>query len=80
MPGDATAAEQAPSSPLTCPRPPHSPTPPPAGQLEALEAGADAEGFLDRLLGTNCFTSAVGELNADCRRMDQEAKTRLALQ
>src|SRR5689334_15460867 len=50
-----------------------------AGHLEALEAGASAEGFLDRLLGTNCFNAAVGEISTDCRRMEQEAKTRLAL-
>lgn len=51
----------------------------PTGQLEALEEGVEREGFLDRLLGTNCFSQAVAELTADCRRMEQEAKTRLAL-
>lgn len=56
--------------------PPLSPVP---GYLDALEGAASAEGFLDRLLGTNCFSAAVGELTADCRRMEQEAKTRLAL-
>lgn len=49
------------------------------GHLDVLEGGASAEGFLDRLLGTNCFSAAVGELTADCRRMEQAAKTRLAL-
>ncbi|KAL4431061.1 hypothetical protein ABPG75_006317 [Micractinium tetrahymenae] len=49
------------------------------GHLDVLEAGASAEGFLDRMFGTNCFSAAVGELTADCRRMEQEAKTRLAL-
>jgi hypothetical protein len=55
--------------------------PPPrlAGQLDALEAGAEAEGFLDRVLGTNCFSQAVGELASDCRRLEQEGKSRLAL-
>lgn len=31
------------------------------------------------MLGTNCFSQAVAQLTADCRRMEQEAKTRLAL-
>jgi len=34
---------------------------------------------MDRLLGTNCFSQAVSELTTDCRRMEQETKTRLAL-
>ena len=34
---------------------------------------------MDRLLGTNCFSAAVSELTSDCRRMEPEAKTRLAL-
>eukprot|EP00887_Chlorella_sp_A99_P005575 scaffold1.g5575.t1 len=48
-------------------------------QLESIAAEADKEGFLDRVLGTNCFSAAVKELNADCRRMQQEQKSRLAL-
>lgn len=44
-----------------------------------LEQGAEAEGLLDRIMGKNCFSTAVAELTADCRRMEQEQKTRLAL-
>jgi N-acetylmuramic acid 6-phosphate (MurNAc-6-P) etherase len=47
--------------------------------MESLRQGAAEEGFLDRMLGTNCFSQAVGQLTADCRRMEQETKTRLAL-
>lgn len=50
-----------------------------AGQLDALSAQAEGEGFLDRILGTNCFSTAVAELTSDCRRLEPEAKTRLAL-
>ena len=60
---------------LSLPAPPF----PVPGYLDVLEGEASSEGFLDRLFGTNCFSAAVGELAADCRRMDQEAKTRLAL-
>ncbi|KAL4859390.1 Protein strawberry notch 1 [Chlorella vulgaris] len=49
------------------------------GHLDSLRQGAAEEGFLDRMLGTNCFSQAVGQLTADCRRMEQETKTRLAL-
>ncbi|KAI3433451.1 hypothetical protein D9Q98_003264 [Chlorella vulgaris] len=49
------------------------------GHLESLRQGAAEEGFLDRMLGTNCFSQSVGQLTADCRRMEQETKTRLAL-
>ena len=31
------------------------------------------------MLGTNCFSQAVAQLTADCRRLGQEQKTRLAL-
>ena len=49
------------------------------GQVEALAGEAANETFLDRLLGTNCFTRALKELDADCRSMGQEQKSRLAL-
>lgn len=44
-----------------------------------LQGEAGKETFLDRLLGTNCYGQAVAELGEDCRRMDQEQKSRLAL-
>ena len=34
---------------------------------------------MQRLLGTSCFSAAVADLTSDCRRMEQEQKTRLAL-
>lgn len=51
----------------------------PTGHLRGLEHEAEAEGLLDRLFGTNCFSQAVSQLRSDCRRMEQESKTRLAL-
>lgn len=42
-----------------------------ADQMEILTSEADREGFLDKVLGTNCFSAAVQELNTDCRRMSQ---------
>jgi hypothetical protein len=52
----------------------------PAGQVQSLDDGASAEGFLDRLLGTACYSRAVDELHADCRTLGQDTKSRLALQ
>ena len=49
------------------------------GQVEALAGEAAKETFLDRLLGTNCFSRALRELDADCRSMGQDQKSRLAL-
>lgn len=51
-----------------------------AGQLARLQGEAETESFLDRLLGTDCYSRAVGMLEGECRGMGQEAKARLALQ
>lgn len=48
-------------------------------QMQTLERSAGTETFLDRMLGTNCYTRAVADLRQDCQRMDQEQKSRLAL-
>lgn len=45
----------------------------------ALTAAAASESLLDRLLGTDCFSRAVAELEAGCRGLAPEAKARLAL-
>lgn len=44
-----------------------------------IETGAGGETFLDRMLGTNCYSQAVKDLQKDCKNMDQDVKTRLAL-
>jgi hypothetical protein len=49
------------------------------GQVAALEAAAGGETFLDRMLGTSCYSRAVADLRAGCAAMDPPAKTRLAL-
>lgn len=51
-----------------------------AGQLARLQADAETESFLDRLLGTDCYSRAVSTLEGECRGMGQEVKARLALQ
>lgn len=52
---------------------------PSAGHLDVLKEAAAQESNLDRLLGSNCYTKAVKEIITDCRNLDQELKTRLAL-
>jgi len=48
-------------------------------QIASLKAAAESETFLDKMLGTNCYTSAVNNLEQDCQRLDQVQKSRLAL-
>jgi hypothetical protein len=48
-------------------------------QVHSLQGAAGAETFLDKMLGTNCYTRAVADLQRDCRGMEPEQKSRLAL-
>ena len=47
--------------------------------MSSLQSGADTETFLDKMLGTNCYSRAVAELQKDCGGLNQVQKTRLAL-
>lgn len=49
-----------------------------SGELETLQNKADDEGFLDVLLGSNCYSSAVRSLQQDCNRMDSDSSMLLA--
>ncbi|KAH7618238.1 hypothetical protein Ndes2526B_g07161 [Nannochloris sp. 'desiccata'] len=48
-------------------------------QIASLQAAAGTETFLDKMLGTNCYSRAVSDLERDCSRLDQLQKSRLAL-
>lgn len=48
-------------------------------QVSTLQAAAKTETFLDKMLGTNCYSRAVKELQRDCKHLDQVQKSRLAL-
>lgn len=48
-------------------------------QLHALESSSQTETFLDRMLGTNCYTKALEDLEKDCKSINQEQKSRFAL-
>jgi hypothetical protein len=47
--------------------------------IRSLEQGANAESFMDIMLGTNCYSRAVAALKQDCKYLDQEMKSWLAL-
>ena len=49
-----------------------------AGELERLQAQAQDEGFLDVLLGSNCYTTSVREIVQDCNAMDADSSMWLA--
>lgn len=49
-----------------------------AGALKHLQQEADSEGFLDRILGTDCFSKSVSQLNGQCKNLQQDQKYRLA--
>lgn len=49
-----------------------------AGELERLETKAQDEGFVDVLLGSNCYTSAVRSVKQDCNAMDSDSSMWLA--
>ena len=48
-------------------------------QISTLQSAAKTETFLDKMLGTNCYSRAVKELQHDCAHLDQAQKSRLAL-
>jgi hypothetical protein len=50
-----------------------------ASDVTALRENAASETFLDTLLGTNCYSKALIELRRDCRSLEQEEKSRLAV-
>lgn len=50
-----------------------------ASNVAALRNNAASETFLDTLLGTNCYSKALTELQRDCRHLEQEEKSRLAV-
>ena len=50
-----------------------------AGRLGRLAELAQAESFIARVLGTDCYTAALAAVNGDCRSLGHEQKTRLAL-
>lgn len=47
------------------------------GQLVEASAG---ESFLDRMLGTNCFSQALQTVNGECMRLSTDARYRLAIE
>jgi len=47
--------------------------------MASLKHAAGSETFLDKMLGTNCYSRAVSDLEHDCSRLDQVQKSRLAL-
>lgn len=49
-----------------------------AGELERLQTKAQDEGFLDVLLGSNCYTTSVREIVQDCNAMDSDSSMWLA--
>ena len=50
------------------------------GKLGQLAVRAQAETFLDRLMGTNCYSKALTVVTGDCAKLDTEEKYRLALE
>lgn len=49
------------------------------GQVRTLQHQAETETFLERMLGINCYSRAVKELQKDCKSMEPDQKSRLAL-
>jgi len=45
--------------------------------VQTLQKEASNESFLDRILGTDCYSKAIDRLS-DCQSLDQEQKSRLA--
>ncbi|KAA6417348.1 MAG: hypothetical protein FRX49_12677 [Trebouxia sp. A1-2] len=52
---------------------------PSPGSLTELKAQAAGETFVNRLLGTDCFTKSLDIINKDCSKLDSEKKSRLAM-
>ncbi|KAL0029116.1 hypothetical protein WJX77_008042 [Trebouxia sp. C0004] len=49
------------------------------GSLTELRAQAAGETFVNKLLGTDCFTKSLSIVNKDCSKLDLEKKSRLAM-
>lgn len=49
------------------------------GSLTELQAQAVGETFVNKLLGTDCFTKSLSIVNQDCSKLDSEKKSRLAM-
>ena len=50
-----------------------------AGRFTELQQLAQGETFINKLLGTDCFTKSLSIVNKDCSRLDSERKSRLAM-
>ena len=50
-----------------------------AGSLTDLQKLASGETFVNKLLGTDCFTKSLSIINKDCSKLDLEKKSRLAM-
>lgn len=50
-----------------------------AGTLTELQQLASEETFVNKLLGTDCFTKSLSVVNKDCSKLDSEKKSRLAM-
>ncbi len=50
-----------------------------AGRVRGLERDASKESFVSRIFGTDCYTDALRAVRTECRNLDHEGKTRLAL-
>ena len=60
---------------VTCPDPAY----PPAGKVAELQQLATGESFINKLLGTDCFSNSLRLLDSDCAKMDADRKSRLAM-
>ena len=50
-----------------------------AGRMTELQNLAAGETFVNKLLGTDCFTKSLSIVNKDCSKLDSEKKSRLAM-
>lgn len=50
-----------------------------AGTLTELQQLTNGETFVNKLLGTDCFTKSLSVVNKDCSKLDSEKKSRLAM-
>lgn len=50
-----------------------------ADKLAELQQHANGETFVNKLLGTDCFTKSLNMVNKDCSKLDSEKKSRLAM-
>jgi hypothetical protein len=50
-----------------------------AGRISTLEQHAQQESFVARVFGTDCYTDALRAVRTECRNLDHDGKTRLAL-